>query len=125
MKNLIVSIGVLALFLLPFPVLGSATPDPKYYIALFAQKYGLNEQMMLDVAKCESGLNQLARGDSGVAVGIYQFHRGTWDMFSKELGEKLDIDSVHDQAKLASWSFAHGKERHWSCWKQIADLSRS
>lgn len=126
MKKLILLIlGFIALFSMSKITIAQEIIDPKQYIILFAQRYQVNEDLLLDVAYCESRFNQNARGDSGKAIGIFQFWQGTWDSFSKDFGEILDINSVHDQAKLAAWAFSTGKQLHWTCFRILADPSKS
>lgn len=83
----------------------------------FADQYHVSTNVMFSVMKCESGGNQKAIGDNGHAFGIYQFHRPTFDGFSKEFGESLDINSAYDQAKLASWAISQGYGYHWTCYR--------
>lgn len=70
---------------------------------------------MLAVSKCESGYNPKAVGDGGRARNIFQFHKPTWDSFTKKMGEELDYNSYHDQSKVASWAFSNGYASHWTC----------
>ena len=101
----------------PTPPVPITQPTVQELIGKYAVMNGLSEQKLLLIAKCESGLNQKAIGDGGKAIGIFQFHQPTWDLFSKKMGEELDIHSANDQARLASWAFAHGLESHWTCSK--------
>lgn len=88
--------------------------DIQYYSAL----YGTSETVLEHVARCESGLNPLAIGDHGLARNVMQFHKETFDRWSKQLGEDLDYTSYHDQIKLGAWAFAHGSQyqKAWTCW---------
>lgn len=94
-------------------------PTLQEYISLYAHQYGASEKELLAVAKCESSFNQNAIGDGGRAIGVFQFHRPTWESFSRKLGERLDINSYQDQAKLASWAFANNYKSHWVCYNKI------
>lgn len=88
------------------------------YIVKYAQVYGVSQKQLLTVAFCESSYKQSAVGDGGKAKGIFQFHKPTWDYFTKQMGESLDRNSVHDQAKVAAWAFAHGYQSHWTCFSK-------
>jgi hypothetical protein len=48
----------------------------------------------------ESGWNPEAVGDKGLARGIFQFHRATFDRFSKKFGLELDYYKPNDQLLL-------------------------
>ena len=39
------------------------------------------------------------------ANGIFQYHKPTWDRYSRLMGEELDYHSAHDQAKLTAFIF--------------------
>ncbi len=88
-------------------------------IVHFARVYKVQEKQLLAVSFCESSFNQNAIGDKGRAVGIFQFHKPTFDRFTKEMGEVLDYNSYQDQAKVASWAFSKGYQSHWSCYKKV------
>lgn len=84
---------------------------------IYASKaYGGNLSQLKAVSWCESGNKYNVYGDGGDAYGIFQFHRPTFDQFSKEMGLELDYYSSLDQAKVASYMFANGKQSHWTCW---------
>lgn len=94
-------------------------PTVQEAIINYATQYGISPDKLLAIAKCESNFNMNPKGsnDSGKAHGIYQFHQETWNRYSKDLGEELDINSYQDQAKLAAWAFAHDKQSAWTCAK--------
>lgn len=97
----------------------------KIYIISMAQKYGVDSELLLKIAKCESHFNPSARGDyrsetdTFMARGLFQFWAGTFSAFRKESGLlHLKYDSWESQAELAAWAFANGKEKHWlNCWR--------
>jgi len=116
MKKIILFIGFLTLF---FPYISSAKTGTEW-IEHWASVYHVNAQDMISVAICESELNSQAfnRTDGvGGSRGIFQYQTATWNMFSQELGEELDIWSVYDQSKLTAYAFSKGRQGHWSCWK--------
>lgn len=89
----------------------------KGMISYYAEKYNTSERELLAVANCESSYNPKARGDGGRAANIFQYHKPTFDRFSKEMGETLNYDSAHDQAKLTSWVWKNKPQykRQWTC----------
>lgn len=88
-------------------------------IRRYSTQYSVSYEEMRRVMLCESSGKIDAVGDNGLAFGLYQFHENTFNMFAKDLGEKLEWKNPEHQIKLANWSFAHGKQTHWSCWKNI------
>lgn len=85
----------------------------------YADIYKVDRDLALDVAKCESELRPTAVGDGGRARGVYQFHKPTFEMLSKRMGEKLDYRDTEDSVKLAMWAFATDRGFHWSCYRKI------
>lgn len=83
--------------------------------------YNIDPIMAVKVINCESGFkHKNLYGDGGLAYGIAQFHRGTFDLFKKEAGvPELEYTNEDHQIELFSWAMANGKERHWSCWKKL------
>lgn len=84
----------------------------KYYSALYAVSY----EEMSRVMACESSGKIDAVGDNGRAYGLFQFWENTFNLFAKDLGEKLEWKNPEHQIKLASWAFSKGKQTHWTCW---------
>lgn len=117
----------ISILLIPSETLSYVRPPdpvvktPKEQISFYASKYGASEKELLAVAKCESQFNPKAVGDKGKAKNIYQYHKPTFDSFSKLMGEKLDYNSYHDQAKLTAYIFSkHPKlKSHWTCWSKL------
>ena len=79
-------------------------------IETVAEKYGLSGNRMIRLANCESSLNQNAIGDSGRAVGLYQFHLSTWNENCKG-----DRNNQSDQIACASRMISSGMASRWSC----------
>lgn len=88
-------------------------------ISHFSVVYGASTDELTKVMKCESNFNPKAVGDGGKARNVYQYHKPTFDAFSKDFGEQLDYNSYYDQIKLTAWAFSKGKsyKRHWTCSK--------
>ncbi len=90
-------------------------------ISYYAELHGANEKQLMAVAKCESSFKPSIKGDGGSAYGIFQYHKPTFDAFSKLMGEKLDYYSYSDQAKLTAWIWVHYPKykSHWTCTKIV------
>ncbi|HBM45676.1 MAG: hypothetical protein UT05_C0004G0018 [Parcubacteria group bacterium GW2011_GWF2_38_76] len=88
-------------------------------IKKYSKEFNYSEKMARAIAYCESNYVPNARGDNGKAYGVYQFHKPTFEMFSRLKGEKLDYYNPEDNIKLAIWALANDKENHWSCYKKI------
>ena len=91
----------------------------KGIIVYHAQEQELNETKLLNLSQCESSFIWDAKGDHGHARGIFQYHKPTFERYSKMYGQKLDYYSSEDQAKLTAWVWKnHPKEmRAWTCYK--------
>ena len=102
------------------PVPKPIPTDVKGIISYYADKYNASEHQLMTVAKCESTFNQKAIGDSGRANGIFQYHKPTFDRFSKLMGEELDYHSANDQAKLTAYIFTRYPQyrSHWTCFSK-------
>lgn len=103
-----------------------ATEPPKELtieetIAKYSQIYGAPERLLYSMAMCESNLNPNIKGDSGLAVGLFQYHDGTWNRMSSYMGETLDKYSWHDQIKLTAWVAANRPDRlrEWTSYVAI------
>ncbi|KKQ97138.1 MAG: hypothetical protein UT24_C0052G0009 [Candidatus Woesebacteria bacterium GW2011_GWB1_39_12] len=94
----------------------------KDLIKQYSAQYAVSPEEMTRVMMCESSGKADAIGDNGLAFGLFQFHENTFNLFSKELGEKLDWKNPEHQIKLASWSFANGKQGHWTCYKKTKNF---
>jgi hypothetical protein len=87
-----------------------------------ALEFGQNVSQMRAVAYCETTfrpevIDGTVRGDSGLAVGLFQFHPDTWSEESRFLGYALDLraDPVAS-ARVAAFMWSKGLQRRWSCY---------
>ena len=96
---------------------GDTTETIEDKITRYADFYGVSAEVMSRVIAGESGFQCDIYGDSGKAFGIAQFHRPTFNAFSKELGETLDYYSCEDQIKLMAWALSKGYGRHWTVYR--------
>jgi len=83
-------------------------------ISYVAINNGLDPEILLSVAQCESGFKVDAVGDSGKAYGLFQFHKPTFDGFCRG-----DYYSAKDQIVCAGEMFANHQESHWTCYKKL------
>jgi len=88
-------------------------------VTYFAKENGVDTKLALAVMRCESNGKQNTVSDGGRSKGIFQYQSPTWERHSKEYGEKLDINSPYDQAKLAMWAIADGKGNEWTAYTTI------
>jgi len=72
------------------PVIEPASPDidpnTETWIRKYAAQYGANSEIMIAIARCESGFNANAVSASGSYKGIYQFVASTWQSNRHEMG---------------------------------------
>lgn len=79
---------------------------PIDYIYKWADFYKATEQDKIELKKvgyCESHMGKDLNGDKGLATGLFMYHIGTWIKAEKLIGEDLDINSIHDQAKMTAF----------------------
>lgn len=97
------------------------TLSPREVITYYSNLYGADEVTLMKMATCESTMNPKAIGDGGRARNIFQYHKPTFDRYSKLLGETLDYHSYHDQAKLTAWLYVNHPEelRAWTSFRAL------
>ena len=85
-----------------------------------ALRHGVDPDVMVRVARCESGptIDVNAIGDGGLALGPFQFHAESWMFLVRASGLPYtlrEIGHVEAQAEVASWAFANGYASWWTC----------
>lgn len=93
--------------------------SPVEYADKYALQYGIDASVFKKVMFCESSNNPKAVGDGGKARNVLQFHKPTFDAYSKLYGKQLDYDSYKDQIELAAWMFSKGQQGHWTCYSKV------
>lgn len=93
-------------------------------IQVYSIKYNVSPVQLSKVIECESKFNPKAfhKDDGGVgkhSVGILQFQKSTFDLWSARLGEKLDYYSYHDQIKLGAYMWSKGQQSQWTCYRKL------
>lgn len=106
------------------PIPSVYAPSIRQIIVKSAVTFNTNPEILLKVAMCESSLNPQSIGDHGHAIGIFQYHKNTFERFVKLYGEPLDYHSSFDQAKLTAFIFKTYPQyrNNWSCWRKINRL---
>ena len=85
--------------------------SPHEIIIKTAKNGGVNPDVALAIAKCESGLNPLAVGDGGQSRGLWQIHRPSWP--------EITDAQAFDPEWSTAWAVEKLKSRpaHWTCWR--------
>ena len=83
-------------------------------IDYYCGQYGCNPVQLKRVIMCESTNNPNAR--NGIYSGLFQFSPATFRSYSTKMGlVNANIWDAEDQINVASWMFANGQARQWSC----------
>jgi hypothetical protein len=77
-----------------------------------SDKYGLDYDKLYSVIQCESSFRTDVYGDKGLAFGIAQFHRPTFDRFCSG-----SYYSPEDQITCMAQMVKAGLGHHWTCWR--------
>ena len=95
----------------------------KSIIISTAEEFNISSGLLVDIAKCESGLNPEAKNPRSTASGIFQFINSTFIHQAQAYG--LPTDDKNDpviQIKLAANMIRDGGLHHWnaskSCWSR-------
>jgi hypothetical protein len=83
-------------------------------IEKYASEYGVNKDMMIGIAKCESGFRENAV--NGPYAGIYQFVSGTWISNRRAMGldENLDLRyNAEESVKTAAFKMSRDGFGAW------------
>jgi len=91
-------------------------------IVKYADVYNVEASAALAIARCESNYRSDVYGDNGLAYGVFQFHRDTFDMFAKKFGGDWDYFNTEDNVHLAIRMFAIGEWNHWTCYSRLTAL---
>lgn len=77
------------------------------------------DQLTEDIIKCESQGIENAIGDGGLAYGVAQFHRETFNWMCKLSGKNLNYYNAQHQKELLRWALENGYQRHWTCYSKV------
>jgi soluble lytic murein transglycosylase-like protein len=78
-----------------------------------ANKYGVSEEVMHAVIKCESTYNKNAIGDQGNSYGLVQIHLPSWKNITKE--QALDPEFA---ISFLAEKLSEGKGNLWTCYRK-------
>ena len=86
-----------------------------------ADKYGLEYDLLYNLAICESGLIHENRwGDRRLSYGLFQWQEKSWDLYNKKFGLNLDRYKLEDQTEMTAKVLAEGGEHNWrNCWRKF------
>lgn len=87
------------------------------FIIYTAMKQDVPVDLALGIAKCESGLNPLAKAKTSSASGIFQFIRSTWNHTIKKLMWEDGQDVFDPKLNIIAGIFLLKTEgsTHWEC----------
>ena len=94
-------------------------------IALYAIIYNVPQPVALEVARLESDYNVTAQGDGGDAVGIFQWHKPSWDIVRRAMGETTEDLRLDARENIRTAMYAMGPMklgRWWSTWQMAEGL---
>lgn len=106
------------------PVTQAPVADPgsvQQMIIDAANKYGLDPNRMLRIAKCESGfradaVNTGYTAGGGHPSGIFQFIPSTWNNMSNKAGfGGASVFDAYSNVNVAAWAFSNGMSGQWAC----------
>ena len=101
----------------PTPISESQTTEEEL-VYFYSEKYSVNPQMVSCIIEKESSWNAQAIGDSGLALGLAQFHRGTYIRFRKKMGlsAKDERTDKAEAIKTLVWGLSQGLGSHWTAY---------
>jgi len=89
-------------------------PDPTNLIIGIAEDYGVDPDLALNLAFCESSLNPNALGDNGHSRGLWQIS----DIFHPEVSDFVAYDPQLS-TEWAMWRISEGYGYEWTCYSLI------
>ena len=102
----------------------SSKDNIKSIIITKAQRYHIDQELLLRIADCESGFKPDAQNRTSTASGLFQFLTSTFIHYARAY--ELSIDNKNDpeiQAELAARMIADGLISAWneskSCWEYL------
>jgi len=99
--------------------LSSEKQEVKDYIIAETTKQGLDTDLYLKIAFCESGYNPYAKSRISTASGTFQFINSTWRYVNAKRGLDWTLDDRFDYKKNidnAIWLLENEGATHWECY---------
>lgn len=85
-----------------------------------ADKYGLDYDLLYNLAWCESKLQHEDTWGKAGEYGIFQWKLRSWRDYNKQYGWELNILNLEDQIELTARVLADGDSHNWeNCWNII------
>ncbi len=89
-----------------------------------AQEAGFeDEQLLVDIAFCESTMNPQATSNSSTATGLFQYLQGTWTEGVQKTGNNWTLEDrtdVEKATRMAIYHISNGQLSKWNasshCW---------
>lgn len=126
-KKLVEFLVVVSIALVPFGSVQAATQVTPGSIRFYADKYGVDRTLAVEIARCESELYPTAKNKGSTAKGLYQFLDGTWKHYAvKKWGttKGRSVLDYSDSAELGVWVIAKYGTSDWNsskgCWSKYA-----
>lgn len=97
------------------------------YIALEAQKQGVEASILDKTVQGESQYTMYVKGDHGEACGLAQYHEASFNRHKKKAIEKgqpfenLKYCDPRSEIKLMAWAFSQGESyrREWTAYRNL------
>lgn len=85
-----------------------------------AAEFDVDPDLLVAVARCESGLNPYAKNKRSTASGVMQFLTSTWRSQMGRLGyDTADVWSARAASRVAASMISEGGLRQWECAKNL------
>lgn len=78
-----------------------------------SKKFSLDPDMMVELAKCESGLDNLAKNDKSTALGVYQYLIKTWEETESFRKERISRTDYKSNIREAMIDMSNGEIWRW------------
>ena len=106
--------------------LETASTSPQDLIRHYSLLYGIDEQLALNIVKCESNFERYAKNKNSSASGYFQFINSTWRETMTEMGYATSTDKFDEKLSIEAgvWLLSQkGGQKHWSessqCWSKL------
>ena len=86
-------------------------------VKVYGDKYGVNEDLLNYIIKCESGFNISSVGDKGKSFGLVQIHLPSHPEVTKQ--QALDFNFA---VEFLSKNIAEGKADMWTCYRNLNEV---
>jgi soluble lytic murein transglycosylase-like protein len=96
-----------------------ASSNVEQIIRTAARKYGVDENYLVHIAQCESGLNPNAVNhnyfENGYPSGLFQHLSGYFPSRAAKYGYSPDVFDAYSNANVTAAMFADGLQGLWEC----------